>query len=106
MKILAIKLPEEEKSNVEKAIADLKTALEAEDLDAVKEKTESLMQASMKIGEMAYRKAQEENAGEEDMDTPEGDASANAEPINDDVLDADFTDLEVEDEESSEEKSA
>jgi molecular chaperone DnaK len=55
---------------------------------------QALMQASMKIGEMAYRKAQEDNAGAPD-NAAGPDAAAT--PGDDGVLEADFTDLELDD---------
>jgi molecular chaperone DnaK len=51
-----------------------------------------LAQASMKLGEMAYRKAQEEAAA--NGETPEGEDSAETAKSEDDVVDADFTEVE------------
>jgi len=87
---LGSKVPGEEKSAVESAISDLKSVLEGEDKDAIEEKTNALMQASMKLGELAYRQAQEESAG-----TPDNEAPKDAKGKEDDVVDADFTDLEI-----------
>lgn len=86
-------LPADEKSNVENAIQDLKDVLDSDNADDIKAKTEALSQASMKLGELAYRKAQEDAAGE---------AETEAEPVDaneDEVIEADFTDLEIEDDE-------
>ena len=44
-----------DKSAIEAAIADLKSALESDDAEAVKEKTNALAQASMKLGEAMYK---------------------------------------------------
>jgi molecular chaperone DnaK len=87
------KLEAADKEAVETAIADVKALLEKDDVakDELEEKTNALAQASMKLGEMAYRKAQEEAAGAEDS-TSEGDE--NDAKSNDDVVDADFTDVE------------
>ena len=90
---LGAQVSSEDKNAAEKAIADLKEALESEDKDAIDAKMQALMQASMKIGEMAYRKAQEENAGAPDSGAP-GNGSAAGD---DGVLEADFTDLELDD---------
>ena len=54
------KVSEEEKGAIETAIADLKTALEGEDEAAIKEKTETLGQAAMKLGEAMYAAQQAE----------------------------------------------
>lgn len=85
---LGDELPEEEKQAAEDALVDLKTALEGDDADDIKAKTEALSQASMKLGELAYRKAQEDAAGEPDN---------SAEPVMDgeDVQDVSSNDEEV-----------
>ena len=93
-------IPEEEKSAVNDAIEDLKAALETDDLEDIKAKTETLGEASMKLGELAYRKAQEDAAGEAETDAAETVSEADAE---DDVIDADFTDVEAEETEDAEE---
>ena len=80
-----------EKEAIENEIKALKTALEAEDLSVIKEKTESLMQASMKLGEAMY-KAQAQAAGGADAtsaDQPSADATSNDEK----VVDADFEEV-------------
>ena len=48
------KISAAEKSKIEEEIKTLKSALESEDLDNIKAKTESLMQASLKLGEAMY----------------------------------------------------
>lgn len=93
---LGDEIPTEEKSKVESAVESLKSVLDGEDTDAIKSATEELSQASMKLGELAYRKAQEEaNAGGVDDTSAESSAPPSD---NDDAIDADFTDLEIEDE--------
>lgn len=98
---LGDKIPDDEKTTVESAISDLKIALEGEDTADIKEKTDALTQASMKLGELAYRQAQEDAAA----DSEEAEATTEDAP-SDDAIDADFTDLEVEEETDDEEKSA
>lgn len=49
------KLSSEDKGTVEEALAALKAVLESEDAALIKEKTESLTAASMKIGEAMYK---------------------------------------------------
>ncbi len=90
------KVSAEEKAAVEAAVADLKTALEGSDVEAVKQKTEALTQASQKLSEEMY-KAQAGAAGAGAADGgPEaapGDASegeASSGPQSDDVEDADY----------------
>ena len=87
-------VPEEDKQNIESAISDLKAVIDGDDTEEITAKTEALSQASMKLGEMAYRKAQEEAAGEE----AEAEAHEPATADEDEIIEADFTDLEIEDE--------
>jgi molecular chaperone DnaK len=94
-------LPEEDKEAVETAKTVLQEALDNEDTtpEELKEKTDALMEASMKLGELAYRKAQEEAAG--DPDNAEAEAqdgeTVDAEASDDDIVDADFTDVSEDD---------
>lgn len=81
---LGDKVSEEDKDAAEKAIVLLKDALEADNVDDIKSRTEELAQAAMKIGEAAY--AAEQAAAE-------GDASADAD-ADDDVVDADFEEVD------------
>ena len=76
------KVGAEEKTAIESAITDLKSALEGEDADAIAAKTQTLMQASMKLGEAMYQ-AQQETAGSADG-AGHGD---------DGVVDAEFEDV-------------
>ena len=92
IKDLGAQVPDADKKSAEDAIADLRSALNGEDKDAIEAKTTALMQASMKIGEMAYRKAQEDQAG-----TPDNASSAASDAPKagaDDVIDADFTEVD------------
>lgn len=83
LKDLAEKLPADEKSKVEEAVADLRKALEGDDAAEIKAKTETLAQASMKLGELLYKAQQE--SGDSDESKPH-DAEA-------EVVDADFTEV-------------
>ena len=51
----------EDKAAIESAVADLKTAIEGDDADAIQSKTQALALASQKLGEALY-KAQQEQA--------------------------------------------
>ena len=84
------KVGEGEKSAIETAIADLKTALGEEDLDAIKSKSDDLMQASMKLGEAMYKAQQDSETA-----AAEADAAKHAakDAKKDDVIDADFKDV-------------
>ena len=88
------KLESADKEAIETAIADTKALLEKDDAtaDELTAKTNELAQAAMKLGEMAYRKAQEEAAGAGNADgDDQTDAKAKSD---DDVVDADFTEVD------------
>ncbi|NBB81937.1 MAG: molecular chaperone DnaK [Alphaproteobacteria bacterium] len=57
------KLAAEDKQAVETALADLKAAHEGDDADAIRQKTEALAQAAMKIGEAMYQSGDGGDAG-------------------------------------------
>ena len=79
-----------EKSAIEQGLADLKSALESEDVEAIRAKTQTLVQASMKLGEAMY--AAQQGGASNDA----GEAGSSAEPG---VVDAEFE--EVSDEKKS-----
>ena len=91
------KVSDEDKSAIEAAIAELRTALEGEDVEDIKAKTEALAQASMKLGEAIYKEAQEAGGG----DAAAADAAAKAaeagEQADDDVVDVDFEEVDEDD---------
>ena len=78
------KVGEADRRAIENAIADLKEALKGSDADAITAKTNTLAQASMKLGEAMYKQSAEQ---------PAGDAGA-AEGKKDDVVDAEFTEVD------------
>ena len=55
LKDLGDKVPAAEKENIEKAVADLKEAMNGDDADKINQKSEALMQVSMKLGEALYK---------------------------------------------------
>ena len=79
------KVSEEDRKAIEDAIADLKTALEGDDGEAIKAKSQALAEASMKLGQAMYEAQQAESA--------EADAKADA-AKDEDVVDADFEEIE------------
>ena len=84
------KVSESDKTAVEAAIAELKTALTGEDNAAIQAKTEALAQAAMKIGEAMY---QNPDAAADDADNQDENA--------DDVVDADFEEVKDDDKKSA-----
>jgi molecular chaperone DnaK len=86
------KVGETERRAIENAMADLKEALKGGDADAITAKTNTLAQASMKLGEAMYKQSQEGGAG-----GPEGPGSAapgGDGGKNEDVVDAEFTEVD------------
>jgi molecular chaperone DnaK len=84
------KVSNEEKSAIETAITALKEALKGDDAEDIKAKTNTLAQASMKLGEAMY-KAQQTSEGEA---AAAQDAAAEAPKKDDDVVDADFEEVD------------
>jgi molecular chaperone DnaK len=78
-----------ERKAIEDALADLKEALKGDDAEAIKAKTNTLAQASMKLGEAMY--------------TQQAEADAAKDAAKDDVVDAEFTEV---DDDKSGKKSA
>ncbi|NEX92865.1 molecular chaperone DnaK [Caulobacter sp. 17J65-9] len=80
------KVPAADKSGIETALADLKSALEGEDVEAIKAKTQTLVQASMKLGEAMYQSQQgaTEEGGASDTASEEGVVDAEFEEVDDD----------------------
>ena len=75
------------KAEIEGAVSELKTAIEADDSDAMKTKTEALAQVAMKLGQAIYEKEQAA-AGEGAAD------DATAANADEDVVDAEFSEVD------------
>ena len=74
------KVGETERRAIEDAVSDLKEALKGSDAEAIKAKTNTLAQASMKLGEAMYAQQAE--------------ADAKRDAAKDDVVDAEFTEVD------------
>jgi molecular chaperone DnaK len=80
------KISADEKSAIEQALADVKTAQEGEDAEDLAAKTQTLIQASMKLGEAMYKASNPDEGGGE------------AEESKDDgVVDAEFEEVDGDD---------
>src|SRR5687767_13535150 len=88
---LGDKISDADKSTIETAIADLKSAMEGQDAEAIKDKTNALAQASMKLGEAMYKQAQEGQGGGPGGAAPGGDGAGGKK---EDVVDAEFTEVD------------
>ena len=88
------KVSEEDKNEIELAISSLKEAIETDDVDDIKAKSEALSNATMKLGQAMYEAQQEEAAA--------GDAAADAaRDDEEDVVDADFEEIDEDDKKSA-----
>ncbi|UFZ02154.1 molecular chaperone DnaK [Bradyrhizobium ontarionense] len=74
------KVGEPERRAIEDALSDLKEALKGDDAEAIKTKTNTLAQASMKLGEAMYKQQAESDAAHD--------------AAKDDVVDAEFTEVD------------
>ncbi|NMM17095.1 MAG: molecular chaperone DnaK [Cellulomonas sp.] len=83
----ADKVPDEVKTEVNTAIAELKTALEGSDIEAVKAKQTNLATVSQKIGEAIYASDQSAAAS-----APADGATATPAATDEDVVDAEIVD--------------
>src|SRR5687767_2033397 len=82
------KVSEADRTAIADAIAALKTAAEGDDVDAINAATQTLAEASMKLGQAMYEASQKETA--------EADAKADA-AKDSDVVDADFEEIDEDD---------
>jgi molecular chaperone DnaK len=82
------KIGDAERSAIENAIADLKEALKGDDSSAIQAKTNTLAQASMKLGEAMYK----QQAESQSADTSE--STTGADGKKEDVVDAEFTEVD------------
>ena len=81
------KVSDADKKAIEDASTDLKEAIKGTDTEEIKKKTETLVQASMKLGEAIY-KSQEKKEGS----PKEGDKNDEGKK-DDNVVDADFEEV-------------
>lgn len=82
------KISADEKAAIETAIKDLKETLTGEDGEAIKAKTQALMEASMKLGEAIYKATQAESAASAASGEPQAAQQAEGE-----VVDADYEEV-------------
>ncbi|MEM6947030.1 MAG: molecular chaperone DnaK [Pseudomonadota bacterium] len=90
------KVTPEVKTEIETAMAGLKTAAEGEDVAAINEKHQALMAAAMKLGEAIYAQQQEEAAHADAA----ADAAADS-PADENVVDAEFSEVDTDEKKSA-----
>jgi molecular chaperone DnaK len=88
LKEYADKVSAEDKTAIETAITDLRGVIDGDDAEVIKDKTEALAQASMKLGEAMYKASQAEAEAKANGSDDDGD---------DDVVDADFEEVKDDD---------
>jgi molecular chaperone DnaK len=91
------KVSDADKSTIEAAIADLKSGMEGGDTEAIKEKTNALAQAAMKLGEAIYKAQSQQQPGGDGAGAGPSSGQGGA----DDVVDADFTEVKDDDDKKS-----
>jgi molecular chaperone DnaK len=90
------KVSETDRNAIQSALDDLKGSLEGGDAEAISAKTQTLIQASMKLGEAMYKASQ---AGEDGAQAEAGgEASGQA---SDDVVDAEFEEVDGDEKKSA-----
>ena len=89
------KVSEADKKAIETAAADLRNALKGTDVEAIKKKTQDLVQASMKLGEAIYKSQQSAKPSENAKDQKQEGKK------DDNVVDADFEEVKDENKEKS-----
>ena len=92
------KVSDADKKAIEDACSNLKEAIKGTDTEEIKKKTETLVQASMKLGEAIYKSQEKKESS-----SKEGDKNDEGKK-DDNVVDADFEEVKEESKESKESK--
>jgi molecular chaperone DnaK len=90
LKEQADKVSAEDRTKIESALGELKTAIAGEDIDAVRQKHEALLTASQEFAQRLYQAAQAQQSAS--GTSGEGAASDTAQPSDDEVADAEIVD--------------
>jgi molecular chaperone DnaK len=83
------KVPDDIKSEVREALADVKKALESNDTDAIKSATEKAAQVSQKMGTAIYQHAQAQQASSPTDSADESTGTADDEVVEAEIVDDD-----------------
>jgi len=86
------KISPEDKSKIEADLKDLKEALEKNEIETIKQKTQDLTQSSMKMGEAMYKDQQSSEAP--GAEQPKQDDNTSETKSDDDVIDADYEEVD------------
>ena len=85
------KVPESDKNKIEADIEDLKKVKDGDNLEAIKSKTEELVQSSLKLGEAIYKQSPQGGAPQPD---PSGAEPSSDKKDGDKVVDAEFEEVD------------
>jgi len=88
------KVTAEIKSEIEKALAEAKTAVEGGDPDDMQQKTAALTQAAMKLGEAMYKAQQGETEAAAGPDAGTSGPSEQPDATQEEVVDAEFSEVD------------
>ena len=86
---LGDQVDEQEKQDIEAAIAEVEEAVKGSDKDAIEEKTRKLTEAAGKLAEKAYQQSAAEGASSEDKPAEGGDSASD-----ENVVDAEFEEVD------------
>ena len=86
------KISPEDKSKIEADLKDLKEALEKNEIETIKQKTQDLTQSSMKMGEAMYKDQQSSEAP--GAEQPKQEDNTSETKSDDDVIDADYEEVD------------
>ena len=86
------KISPEDKSKIEADLKDLKEALEKNEIETIKQKTQDLTQSSMKMGEAMYKDQQSSEAP--GAEQPKQEDNNSETKSDDDVIDADYEEVD------------
>jgi molecular chaperone DnaK len=86
------KISPEDKSKIEADLKDLKEALEKNDAEVIKQKTQDLTQSSIKMGEAMYKDQQSTEAP--GAEQPQQENKSDENKNDDDVIDADYEEVD------------
>ena len=85
------KVPESDKNKIEADIEELKKVKDSDNLEAIKSKTEELVQSSLKLGEAIYKQSPQ---GEAPQPDPSGAEPSSDKKDDDKVVDAEFEEVD------------
>ena len=88
------KVSAEVKEEIEKALAEAKTAVESGDADEMQQKTAALTQAAMKLGQAMYEQQQARGQQTGEPVAAAGDVRPAEQPAQEEVVDAEFSEVD------------